>query len=95
MAPVASAGWTPRGPPAAGRRFRLPYADSLGIMRASGPRDPPPWRGNLSLPGLETSVELARDEPTSGPSRLVLRTGIVWLLVKEWRELELVRAVIV
>lgn len=64
------------------------FRDSVRIWLTSGPPAPPPWRGNLSLPGLETSFEIAREQSAPGAARLVLRTGIFWLIVKEWRELE-------
>ena len=73
---------------AAGRPLRIPFADSVRIWMGSGPRDQPPWRGNLSLPRLETSFEIAREETAPNQSRLVLRTGIAWLVVREWRELD-------
>lgn len=71
---------------AAGRRLRIPFADSVRIWMASGPRDQPPWRGNISLPRLETSFEVVPEDMAASQGRLVLRTGIAWLVVKEWRE---------
>lgn len=67
-------------------RIRLP--DSVRVWLTAGPHDPPPWRGNLSLPGTEVSFEIAPAEPGSSSAPLVLRTGIIWLPVKEWRLLD-------
>lgn len=72
--------------PGAGNAPHIPFADSVRIWMTSGPRDLPPWRGNISLPRLETSFEIA--EVAVGPSerQLVFRTGVAWLPVREWRE---------
>ena len=72
------------GPP--GSRARLFTQSGVKIWTTSGPRDAPPWRGNLSLPKIETSFEIAAQR--RGEPRLVLRTGLAWLPVREWRELE-------
>ncbi|OFW07063.1 MAG: hypothetical protein A3H96_13665 [Acidobacteria bacterium RIFCSPLOWO2_02_FULL_67_36] len=72
------------GPP--GTRMRLPFENGVKIWITSGPRDQPPWRGNLSLPKVETSFEIAEERGVE--RRLVFRTGLAWLLIREWRELD-------
>lgn len=69
-----------------GTRMRLPFENGVKIWMVSGPREQPPWRGNLSLPKVETSFEIAEERGVE--RRLVLRTGLAWLLVREWRELD-------
>jgi hypothetical protein len=59
-------------------------SDSVQILMTAGPREPPPWRGNISLPGLELSFEVAREHTAPDRSRVVLRTGLFWLVVTEW-----------
>ncbi len=69
-----------------GTRMRLPFENGVKMWMAAGPREQPPWRGNLSLPKDETSFEIA--EERGGERRLVFRTGLAWLLIREWRELD-------
>ncbi|MEX2272873.1 MAG: hypothetical protein WD690_15480 [Vicinamibacterales bacterium] len=73
----------PGGP---GTRMRLPFESGVKIWMTSGPGERPPWRGNLSLPKVETSFEIV--EERGNGRRLVFRTGLAWLLVREWRETE-------
>lgn len=72
------------GPP--GTRMRLPFENGVRMWTASGPREQAPWRGNLSLPKVETSFEIVEERGVE--RRLVFRTGLTWLLVLEWRELD-------
>lgn len=74
--------------PGVGQSPRLRLPDSVRVWTTAGPQDPPPWRGNLSLPGGEVAFEIAAAASASGPGRLVLRTGIMWLPVQEWRQLD-------
>jgi hypothetical protein len=69
--------------------LRLPIRDSARIWIATGPQDPPPWRGNLSLPATEVAFEIAYEGGDRSPDRIVFRTGLGWLLVKEWRHVAL------
>ncbi|MDP2959513.1 MAG: hypothetical protein Q8N53_24045 [Longimicrobiales bacterium] len=69
-------------------RMRLPFEDSVRVWATSGPRDPAPWRGNISLPRVETAFEIAPDGSGASPARFVFRTGLAWLPVLEWRELD-------
>jgi len=62
------------------------WPESITVFMTAGPRDAPPWRGNMSLPSLELSFEVARETPTPDRARVVLRTGLFWRLVTEWRE---------
>ena len=68
--------------------LRLPFADSVIIWITSGPQDRPPWRGNISLPGVETAFEIAPQEVAPNAVPLIFRTGLAWLPVKEWRQLD-------
>ncbi|HJR35951.1 MAG TPA: hypothetical protein VJ817_13435 [Gemmatimonadales bacterium] len=54
----------------------------------TGPQDPPPWRGNISLPATDVAFEIATDGSSRTPDRFVFRTGLTWLLVKEWRQVD-------
>lgn len=65
-------------------RKRLPFENGVKIWMTSGPREQPPWRGNVSLPKVETSFEIV--EERGNGRRLVFRTGLAWLLIREWRE---------
>jgi hypothetical protein len=67
-----------------GTRKRLPFENGVKIWMTSGPGEQPPWRGNVSLPKVETSFEIV--EERGNGRRLVFRTGLAWLLVREWRE---------
>lgn len=69
-----------------GTRMRLTFQNGTKIWMTSGPREQPPWRGNLSLPKVEAAFEIA--EERGAERRLVLRTGLAWLQVLEWRELD-------
>ena len=68
--------------------LRLPIRDTVRIWMTAGPQDPPPWRGNISLPATEAAFEIAKDGSGESPDRFVFRTGLTWLLVKEWRPIE-------
>lgn len=72
----------------ASQPLRMPVRDSVRAWMTTGPQDPPPWRGNISLPATEVAFEIARDGSALSPGRLVFRTGLAWLLVKEWRQVE-------
>lgn len=78
----------PEGAPTQPLRIRLP--DSVRIWTTAGPQDQPPWRGNMSLPSTEVAFEIAPAGRDSG--RLVLRTGVFWLPVTEWRLLDSTQA---
>lgn len=54
----------------------------------TGLQDPPPWRGNIALPATDVAFEIAKDGSGRSPDRFVFRTGLTWLLIKEWRHLE-------
>lgn len=66
----------------------LPIRDSVRIWMTTGPKDPPPWRGNISLPATDVAFEIAKNGRSRTPDRFVYRTGLTWLLVKEWRPVE-------
>lgn len=68
--------------------LRMRITDSVRVWMTTGPQDPPPWRGNISLPATEVAFEIAKDGSALSPGRLVWRTGLTWLLVKEWRQVE-------
>lgn len=68
--------------------LRLRVPDSVRVWMTAGPQEPPPWRGNISLPGTEVAFEIAKDGRGRSPDGLVFRTGLTWLLVKEWRQVE-------
>ena len=70
----------------ASQSLRLPIRDSVRIWMTTGPQDPSPWRGNISLPTTEVAFEIAKDGSGRSPDRFVFRTGLTWLLVKEWRQ---------
>jgi hypothetical protein len=72
----------------ANQSLRLPIRDSLRIWMTTGPQDPSPWRGNISLPATEVAFEIAKDSTGRNPDRFVFRTGLTWLLVKEWRQVQ-------
>jgi hypothetical protein len=74
---------------AAGQRLRLQVPDSVRLWMTAGPQDPPPWRGNLSLPSTEVAFEIASHGGAPSPGTLVFRTGLTWLLIREWRAIEL------
>lgn len=76
----------PEGGPSQSLRMRIP--DSVRVWMTTGPQDPPPWRGNISLPATEVAFEIAEDGSDLSPGRFVFRTGLTWLLVKEWRPVE-------
>ena len=44
-----------------------------------------PLEGVLSIPGFDLPFELAREELPSGGSRLVIRTDLAWVIVREWQ----------
>ena len=68
------------------RQTRFP--DSVRVWTTAGPEDPPPWRGNLSLRGTEVAFEISPVRQGSRRAPLVLRTGLFWLPVMEWRRVE-------
>jgi hypothetical protein len=72
----------------ASQSLLLPIRDSVRIWMTTGPQDPSPWRGNISLPATEVAFEIAKDGSGRSPDRFVLRTGLAWLVVKEWRQVE-------
>ena len=78
--------------PAVGSQpLRIPLPDTLRIWTTSGPADPPPWRGNLSWVSSEVAFEIASATSRSmgvSSDRLTLRTGVFWLPVKEWRQID-------
>lgn len=76
----------PQGGASQSLRMRIP--DSVRVWMTTGPQDPPPWRGNISLPATEVAFEIAKDGSGLSPGRFVFRTGLTWLLVKEWRQVE-------
>src|SRR3970040_263339 len=67
-------------------RIRLP--DSVRVWSTEGPQDRPPWRGNISLPNTEVAFEIAPGSTAWSRSQLVFRTGVFWLPVKEWRQVD-------
>ena len=71
-----------------GEPLRLRLPDSIRVWTTGGPQDRPPWRGNMSLRNTEVAFEIAPAGNDSAPGRLVLRTGVFWLPVKEWRQLD-------
>jgi len=73
---------------AVNQRLRLRLPDSVRVWMTTGPQDQPPWRGNISLPGSEVAFEIAPHGSASRPGGFVFRTGLTWLLVKEWRGVE-------
>ena len=73
---------------AATQSLRLRIPDSVRVWMTAGPQDQPPWRGNLSLPATEVAFEIAKDGRVRSSDSLVFRTGLTWLLVKEWRQVE-------
>jgi hypothetical protein len=74
------------GGPSQSLRMQIP--DSVRIWMTTGPQDPPPWRGNISLPSTEVAFEIAKDRSGVSPDRFIFRTGLTWLPVKEWRQVE-------
>lgn len=78
------------GAPSRPLRIRLP--DSVRVWTTNGPDDRPPWRGNMSLPNIEVAFEIAPASQDSSQARLVLRTGLFWLPVNEWRQLDSAQA---
>ena len=76
----------PTGAGSQSLRIRLP--DTLRVWMTAGPGDSPPWRGNLSLGGTEVAFEIAPATSGSNGDSLVFRTGIFWLPVREWRQLD-------
>ena len=73
---------------AVSHRLRLRVPDSVTIWMTAGPQDRPPWRGNISLSSTEVAFEIAPHGGASSPGGCVFRTGLTWLLVKEWRQVE-------
>lgn len=72
----------------ASQSLRLPIRDSVRIWMTTGPEDPSPWRGNISLPATDVAFEIAKDGSGRSSERFVFRTGLTWLLVQEWRQVE-------
>lgn len=70
------------------RPLRIRFPDSVRVWSTGGPQDPPPWRGNISLPNTEVAFEIAPGSSDSSRSQLVFRTGLFWLPVKEWRRVD-------
>jgi len=88
--PYGFGGWCRLQNPEDGARqsLRLRIPDSVRVWTTTGPEDLPPWRGNISLPATEVAFEIAKEGSGRSPDGLVLRTGLTWLLVKEWRQVE-------
>lgn len=74
------------GVPSRPLRIRLP--DSVRVWSTGGPQDRPPWRGNISLPNTEVAFEIALRSQDSSRSQLVFRTGLFWLPINEWRQVD-------
>jgi len=70
------------------RPLRIRLSDSVRVWSTGGPQDRPPWRGNISLPNTEVAFEIAPSSKDSSRSQLVFRTGVFWLPVKEWRQVD-------
>ena len=70
------------------RPLRIQLPDSVRVWSTGGPQDRPPWRGNISLPNTEVAFEIAPGSTDSSRSQLVFRTGVFWLPVKEWRQVD-------
>lgn len=88
--PYGFGGWcrlqNPEGVATQSLRLRIP--DSVRVWMTTGPQDPPPWRGNISLPATEVAFEIAKEGSGRSPDGLVFRTGLTWLVVNEWRQVQ-------
>lgn len=88
--PYGFGGWcrlqNPEGGATQSLRLRIP--DSVRVWMTTGPQDPSPWRGNISLPAAEVAFEIAQEGSGRSPPGLVFRTGLTWLVVNEWRQVE-------
>jgi len=81
----------PEGPPREelGSRELLALQWPVGPVRvvvASGPAEPPPWRGAFLLPTQEINFEIVREQEGTPGERIVLRSSMAWVTVREWRE---------